>query len=206
VPTFVKKLRQVEGTSARALEFGMLTAARTAEIVGALWSEFDEAVTTWTIPSERMKGREVHVVHLAVRAAEIVKAQQGIGSEYVFASPRDSTASLSNMAMALTLRRMGYEERTTVHGLCRATFSTWAYESARAREEIVEACLAHKEEDRVKAAYNRARHHAARKHLLQSWADFMAGKMGANEGDEDDSRVQSQPGARANVVSIGRAA
>jgi integrase len=195
VPPFVTRLRAVRGTSARALEFALLTAARTAEIRGARWCEIDFESKTWTVPAERMKAREAHTVHLSDRAIEILEGQLGISTKYVFPSVRGEGAPLSNMAMLECLRRLGVGEQATVHGLCRASFATWAYEAAGAREEIVEACLAHKEADRVKAAYDRSQHHTARRWLLQAWSDFVNGKArGSNlvEGDFRAPREHAQ--------------
>ncbi len=93
------------------------------------------------------------------------------------------------MGMLMCLRRLGVAEKSTVHGMARASFSTWAYESAGAREEIVEACLAHKEADRVRAAYDRSQHHAARRRLLQAWADYCAGTKPASNVIEGDFRA-----------------
>jgi integrase len=193
VPAFIRRLRTVQGISARALEFGLLTAARTAEIVGARWSEIDLASRTWTVPAERMKAREAHTVPLSHRAIEILEDLLGINTRYVFPSVRGEGASLSNMAMLECLRRLDADGRTTVHGLCRASFATWAYEAVGAREEIVEACLAHKEADRVKAAYDRSQHHAARRRLLQAWADFVNGKASASNVIEGDFRTPREP-------------
>jgi hypothetical protein len=78
------------------------------------------------------------------------------------------------MAMLAMLDRLGMRERTTVHGLCRATFSTWAHELAVARGEVIEACLAHREADKVKAAYNRAQFNDERRVLLAKWAAYLA--------------------------------
>ena len=192
VPTFVTRLRAVQGISARALEFGMLTAARTAEIVGARWSEIDFASRTWTVPADRMKAREIHIVPLPDLAIEILERQRGISTKYVFPSVRGADAPLSNMAMLECLRRL-VNGQATVHGLCRASFATWAYEAAGAREEIVEACLAHKEADRVKAAYDRSQHHAARRRLLQAWADFVNGEAPVSNVIEGDFRAPREP-------------
>ena len=79
-----------------------------------------------------------------------------------------------NMAMLVTLGRMGMRERTTVHGLCRASFSTWANETGAARPDVIEACLAHREGDRIRASYNRARFDAERRELLRTWADYVS--------------------------------
>jgi len=201
VPAFMQRLRAVEGTSARALEFGMLTAARTGEIIGAKWDEIDFEAKTWTVPKERMKGGELHLVHLSDRAIDILEEQKGASATFVFASPRDGGRPISNMAMLLTLRRMKVDDKgektfgdiTTAHGLCRASFSTWAHEAAGARSEVVEACLAHREADRVKAAYDRSEHHAARRRLLQTWADFLAGKALPANVVEGDFRAQRAP-------------
>jgi integrase len=75
--------------------------------------------------------------------------------------------------MLSLLDRLGVRDRTTVHGLCRATFSTWAYEGAAARGDVIEACLAHREADKVKAAYNRAQFNDERRSLLAAWADYL---------------------------------
>lgn len=198
VPEFVRKLRSVEATSARALEFGLLCASRTSEILKATWSEIDVARRVWMLPPERMKARERHVVHLCDRAVEILEGQRGQNHVYVFPSPVKDKP-MSTMALLMVLRRLGVGEQTTAHGLCRASFATWAYEAAGAREEIVEACLAHKEADRVKAAYDRSHHHAARRRLLQAWADFLNGKASVSNVIEGDFRVRRESAGFAAV-------
>ena len=175
-PTFMESLRRAEGVAARCLEFAILTAARTGEAIGATWDEFDLSGALWTIPGSRMKGGEKHVVFLSPRAVEIVTAMKEYQQPYVFPSPALNDRPLSNMAMLMQLRRMKIADRTTVHGLCRSTFSTWAYENAVARPDVIEACLAHREQDRVKAAYNRAEFTTDRKALLRAWADYLEGK------------------------------
>jgi hypothetical protein len=90
------------------------------------------------------------------------------------------------MGMLMCLRRLGVAGKSTVHGMARASFSTWAYEAAGAREEIVEPCLALKEADRVRAAHDRSQHVAARRHLLQAWADCCAGASPASNVIEGD--------------------
>jgi integrase len=179
-PAFLAELRQQKGIAARALEFAMLTAARTGEVIGATWDEFDLQARVWTVPGKRMKGGELHVVHLVPRAIELLRAQAELGSVYAFPSPdsvgKETAAPLSNMAMLALLRRMDADRRTCVHGLCRSTLSTWAYETAAARPDVIEAALAHREADRVKAAYNRAKFNAERRALLQAWADYLDGR------------------------------
>lgn len=178
-PAFMARLRTAAGTAARCLEFSMLTAARTGESIGAVASEFELDSSLWRVPPERMKssGKEVaeeHLVHLPDRAKQIVEEQVKMGFPHLFPSPADTDKPLSNMAMLAVLDRLGVRERTTVHGLCRATFSTWAYETAAARGDVIEACLAHSEADKVKAAYNRAQFNRERRNLLKAWADFLA--------------------------------
>ncbi len=180
-PAFLAELREREGISARALEFAILTAARTGEVIGATWDEFDLDAGLWNVPGARMKGGERHTVYLTPRAVEIVRNMQELGQEFVFPSPELDGSALSNMAMLTLLRRMDKDKATTVHGLCRATFSTWAYETGAARADVIEACLAHREADRVKAAYNRAQFSAERAALLGAWADFLGGKMAASK-------------------------
>lgn len=179
-PAFITRLRAVEGIAARCFEFAILTAARTGEAIGATWSEFDLDAGIWTVPASRMKSsgkkkREEHAVFLPPRAVEIVKAQAGLDARYVFPSTRLDGKPLSNMAMLMTLRRLDADKATTVHGLCRATFSTWANENGKARPQVIEACLAHRESDQVKAAYNRATFNDERKALLSAWADYLSG-------------------------------
>lgn len=155
-PAFLSALGQRKAIAARALEFAILTAARTREVIGATWAEFNLDFRIWRIPASRMKRREEHVVYLSARAAQLVQEMKSLNQQYVFPSPDLDGGPLSNMAMLTLLRRMDIDNRTTVHGLCRATFSTWAYATNAARSDVIEACLAHQEQNRVKAAYNRA--------------------------------------------------
>jgi integrase len=193
-PALMAALRKAEGTAARCLEFSVLTTARTSESLLAQWGEFDLERAVWTVPAERMKAKEAHAVYLSPRAVEILQAQQGHDPRWVFPSPMPSRESkpMSNMAMLKVLDRLGMRDRTTVHGLCRATFSTWANETAAARPDVIEACLAHEESNRVRAAYNRAQFAAERRALLQAWADYLEGKEAA--------------AASSNVVVLPRAA
>lgn len=179
-PAFLAKLRSREGISARALEFAVLTAARTGEVVGARWEEFDLEAGIWRVPGNRMKGGQEHVVYLSPRAAEIVKGMAELEQPWVFPSAALDGEPMSNMAMLTLLRRMDADKQTTVHGLARATFSTWAYETGAARPDVIEACLAHRETDRVKAAYNRAQFMAERAALLAAWADYLEGREAAS--------------------------
>lgn len=172
-PTFMRQLRDMEGIAARCLEFALLCAARTSEALLAEWSEFDLDAKVWVVPAERMKAKEPHVVYLAPTAIEIVKRMQGLDGSLVFPAPGASGKPLSNMALLAVLGRMDARKRTTVHGLCRATFSTWANETAAARPDVIEACLAHEEANRVRASYNRAEFAKERAELLSAWANYL---------------------------------
>lgn len=172
VPQLVQDLRATPGNAARALEFALLTAARTSEVLLATFDEFDLKRGIWTVPASRMKAGEAHVVYLHPRAVEIVKHQPR--TDYVFASPNDDERPLSNMALLMTLRRLGVGDRTTAHGLCRASFSTWANENGH-RPDAIEASLAHRESNLTRAAYNRAQFLDARKALMTAWGDYCCG-------------------------------
>jgi integrase len=171
---FMAKLRAAEGISARCLEFALLTAARTSEALTAEWSEFDLEAGTWTIPAAKMKAREIHVVQLSEGARDLVTGQIGLDQVLLFPSFVKPGNPMSNMALLATLDRLGMRSRTTVHGLCRATFSTWAYETAAGRPDVIEACLAHREADRVKAAYNRAQFAEERRVLMEAWGRYLS--------------------------------
>jgi len=175
VPALVARIRVAPGVAARALEFGVLTASRTGEIIAAEWKEFDLEAGVWIVPQERMKAREEHAVFLSPRAIELLGGQKGLSKRYVFPSPADRDKPLSNMGMLTLLRRLKVADETTVHGLCRSSFSTWAYENAIARPEVIEAALAHREKDQIKRAYNRAQFNAERRKLLFDWAVFVGG-------------------------------
>ena len=179
-PAFMAQLRDQQGIAARCLEFAMLTTARTGEVIGATWSEFDFEAAVWLVPGERMKGGEDHTVHLVPRALEILEAQKKLGSTSVFPSPVLDDSPLSNMGMLTLLKRMKMQGATTVHGLCRATFSTWANETGAARVDVIEACLAHREADKIRAAYNRAQFMQERRALLDAWAEYLSTPVASN--------------------------
>jgi integrase len=174
-PALMARLRGMDGTAARALELAVLAAARTSEVLFAEWGEFDLDAGLWTVPAGRMKAKEAHVVYLSPPAVELLRAQAGSHTRWVFPSTMKDDAPLSNMAMLAVLGRLGVRDRTTVHGLCRATFSTWANETGAARPDVIEACLAHRESDKVKAAYNRAEFTDDRRALLAKWAAYLDG-------------------------------
>jgi len=177
IPGFVRELSAAEGTAAVAFRFLVLIAARTSEVLFASWAEVDIPNRTFVIPGARMKGGEDHVVYLSDAALAIVKAQHSDPSRdpvWVFPSPTGNDKGLSNMALLTLLRRMKLDDVATAHGM-RSSFSTWANESGKYRNDVIEACLAHQEGDRVRRAYNRATFTAERKALLQDWAAFCTG-------------------------------
>lgn len=174
-PATIAELKKLEGIAGRCLEFAVLTAARTGEVLGSTWAEFDLSAGTWTVPGTRMKGGEDHVVYLSPRALAIVEGQRALCQPYVFPGPSLDGCPLSNMAMLMLLRRLGIANATTVHGLCRSTFSTWANETGAARPDVIEACLAHREANLVRASYNRAQFIIERRALLAAWTDFLDG-------------------------------
>lgn len=169
---FMIKLRGQEGTATRALEFLILTATRTNEVIGSTWSEFNLDEGVWTIPAERMKMRKEHRVPLSTRAIALVKAQQQVKrGDYVFPGARDKKP-LSNMAMLQLLERMKRDD-ITVHGF-RSTFRDWAGETTHYPREVCEAALAHGIKDKAEAAYARGDLFVKRAALMQDWANFCA--------------------------------
>ena len=174
VPAFLRVLRVQPGIAARCLEFTILTAARTGESIGAQWSEFDLDGALWTVPAERMKAGEPHTVHLSEPSLAILGELRVLGSPLVFPSGRGMSRPLSNMAMLALLKRMKRHD-ITVHGF-RSSFSTWANETAAARPDVIEACLAHRESDKIRAAYNRAQFAGERRKLLDAWAAHLDGR------------------------------
>ena len=171
IGSFMSVLRREEGLGALALQFAILTAARTGEVIGAKWSEIDLTNEVWTIPAERMKAGREHRVPLAPHAVAILRKRHDAkgGSEFVFPGPQRSKP-LSNMAMLQTLRRMGRND-LTVHGF-RSTFRDWAAERTSYPGEVAEAALAHIVGDKVEAAYRRGDLFDKRRKLMNSWATF----------------------------------
>jgi integrase len=179
LPAFLVNLRTREAIAARGLEFLILTAARTGEVIGARWNEIDLLDKTWTVRASRMKAHREHRVPLSPRvlailaemqAAEMQAVRHGDNLEaYVFPGPKPGTP-LSNMAFLMLLRRMGLDD-LTVHGF-RATFKTWASERTSFQNEIVEASLAHIIGGKVEQAYMRGDMFEKRRRLMQQWATF----------------------------------
>jgi integrase len=176
---FIVELRQQEGIAARALEFAILTAGRTGEVIGAQWSEFDLSARLWTIPAERMKAGREHRVPLSDAAIEILEEMQTIRhSDFVFPGAK-SRRPLSNMALLMLLRRMGRGD-LTAHGF-RSTFSDWCSERTNFPAEVREMALAHTVSDKVEAAYRRGDLFQKRRQVMDAWARYCAAPVVAGE-------------------------
>jgi integrase len=165
------ELRIRESISARVLEFTILTACRTGEVIGATWDEIDQSARSWTIPASRMKAAKEHRVPLSDRAVELLKSlPREAGNPHVFIGGRKG-APLSNMAMLELMKglRPGY----VPHGF-RSTFRDWAAERTNYPNHIVEKALAHVVADKVEAAYRRGDLFEKRRRLMNEWARYCA--------------------------------
>ncbi len=183
VGKFMASLRLQEGASARALEFAILTAARTGEVLGACWGEIDLANKVWIVPADRMKAGREHRVPLAADAVtllEAIKPKETKPDAVVFANSRTGKA-LSNMALLMLLRRMGHDDLTT-HGF-RSTFRDWCAEATSFPSEVAEMALAHAVGDKVEAAYRRGDLFERRRALADAWAKYCAARSADNVSD-----------------------
>lgn len=178
VADFTLKLRQAQGVSQLALEFVILTAARTSEVLNMTWPEVKLDTRLWTVPAERMKANREHRVPLSNRAVEILKIMQGAKeNNYVFPG-RKEKRPLSNMALLQILRRMDRGD-LTVHGF-RSTFRDWAAECTNHSREVAEMALAHIRQDKTEAAYARGDLFEKRRKLMDEWADYCAPSTAGN--------------------------
>ena len=190
IGAFMASLLTHDTASSLALQFAILTAARTGEAIGATWGEIDEAAEVWTIPAPRMKAKREHRVPLSGAAmAVLAKAREmaketGAGA-FVFLG-RDGKAGLSNMSLAMLVRRMNEapegcpppwidrDGREVVpHGF-RSTFRDWASEATAFDRDTAEAALAHTVKDKVEAAYRRGDQLDKRRRLMEAWAEHCA--------------------------------
>jgi integrase len=190
LPSFMEELRGQEGIAARALEFTILTAARTEEVVLARPSEINKRELLWTAPAEHMKRKREHIVPLCDRAVELLAGASG---RYLFPSPSHPDNHLSNMAMLSVIQRINEtrlkhgeaqfvdpkqnDATITVHGF-RSSFKTWCRDKTRFDNFVSEAALAHASGDKIEAAYARSDVLEKRRELMDVWARFCA--SGAN--------------------------
>lgn len=177
IPAFVGLLHKREAVAALALEFAILTAARTGEVIGAKWDEVDLDKATWTIPASRMKAGKEHRVPLSARAVEILKSMQGLRKEWLF--PASKGGKMSGMAMTMLLRRMKVD--VTVHGF-RSGFRDWSAECTGYAHEVCEMALAHVIGNKAEAAYRRGDLFDKRRRLMDDWATYCVTNpaLGAN--------------------------
>lgn len=170
MPAFMSALREREGMAAKALEFAILTAARSGEVRGMTWGEVDLAAKLWTVPAGRMKASETHEVPLSEAALTVLQAvrEQGLEpADVVFPAPRGG--SLSDMSLSAVLKRM--RQSVTVHGM-RSAFRDWAGDMTAFPRDVVEMALAHTVGSATERAYRRGRALDKRRELMDTWAAY----------------------------------
>jgi len=173
INAFMSLFRKRSGSSALALEFMVLTAARTSEVIGARWGEFDISSKVWIIPSERMKAGKEHRIPLCSRAIDIlisIKSNRH-ETELVY-SGRKTGSSLSNVAMLALMKKIDFGPYTP-NGF-RSTFRDWAADEAHTfQNETIELALAHTIKNQAKAAYRRGDQLERRRELMAAWGDYI---------------------------------
>jgi integrase len=176
---FMARLRQADGgTAAKALEFAILTAARSGEVRGARWPEIDRAGKVWTVPGSRMKAGKPHRVMLSAAALELLdKLLKVAGTDLLF--PSADGGQLSDMALNEVCRRMKID--AVPHGF-RSSFSTWARETTAHPRDMVEMALAHTIDDKTEEAYFRGDLAAKRIRLMRDWASYLSKVDRTGEG------------------------
>ena len=162
-----------------AFEFLVLTAARSGEVRGAVWSEIDREKGVWTVPASRMKTAREHRVPLCGRALEILDAARKLGegeSPIVFVSERGKAMDATRLSRLLRRHRIA----AVPHGF-RSSFRDWAAEETDHPREVVEAALAHVVQNKVEAAYRRTDLFERRRRLMDDWAEYLAGRRAGTE-------------------------
>ncbi len=174
VGNFIGRVRKLDTVGALAIEFTVLTAARTGEVLGATWDEFDVRSALWTIPARRMKSGRVHRVPLSDRAVAIIRQLAKMRSgEFVFPG-RKADRPLGKMSMATVLCRLNIAD-ATIHGF-RSSFRDWVGNETHFPREVAEAALAHVVGDAAEQAYRRGDALEKRRALMEEWADYCDGK------------------------------
>lgn len=173
MPAFMVDLRSRDALTARALEFLILTAARSGEVRGATWDEIDLDKGVWVIPAGRMKAAREHRVPLSTPAKSLLKPLSDARTG-AFVFPSAGERPLSETAFSALLKRMG-RDTITAHGF-RSSFRQWCAERTNFPREVAEAALAHTLKDKVEAAYQRGDMFEKRKKLMDAWASFIAGE------------------------------
>jgi integrase len=177
IGAFMGELRSREGVTARALEFAILTAARTNEVIGARWSEVDLDAATWTIPAARMKMTREHRVPLAEPALDLLRGLYTEANNDSIFIGQQAGRGLGDRALAEVLERMGRTD-ITVHGFL-STFRDWAAEVSHYPNHVVEMALAHAISNAVERAYRRGDLFEKRRQLMQEWAAFCSMRKAA---------------------------
>jgi integrase len=193
VPAFAQSLRQRSGISARALEFAILSACRSGEVLGARWSEVDLQKNEWVIPAERMKAKKEHRVPVTPRMREVLLAMQDHRADeeqdgYVFPGANEGKP-LSNMALTEQLR--GMASKVTVHGF-RSSFRDWAGEVSGFPREVIEHALAHQLKDKAEASYARGSLFLKRRKLMEAWSAYCEKKVQAGDVVTDIQTASSR--------------
>ena len=173
VSAFIAEVQSCRGTAAFALELAILTAARSCEVLGARWDEFDLDRAIWTVPGARMKSGREHRVPLSKRALKILTSmRESRNGDFVFLGERPGS-HLSATALQYVFRRV-HSDRATIHGF-RSTFRDWSAECTNFTNEVCEAALAHVIENKTEAAYRRGDLFDKRRKLMEAWAMYCAG-------------------------------
>jgi integrase len=188
LPAFMNALRGQQGTAARALEFAILTAARSGEVFDAVWNEFEGDL--WTVPAERMKSGRSHAVPLSPRAIAILSEMRGLrqGEQPLTFPGRNGVKPLGAAAFRQVMARLGRDD-VTAHGF-RSAFRDWCGDRTNFPREVAEAALAHAVGDKAEQAYRRGSALDKRRKLMEAWAAFLNAR---------------QPVAQGKVVPIGAA-
>ena len=197
VPKFMTRLvEQHNGMAALALQFLILTAARTGEVLHAAWSEIDIDDASWIIPAQRMKSGRQHRVPLTPVCIELLHRARALGGGSPLVFPGTSPSKpMSNMVFLMLLRRM--QLSVTVHGF-RSSFRDWAAETTHFAREVCEMALAHSVGDKTEAAYRRGDLFAKRRQLMEAWATFCTARR--SPGNRRHRTTESTPRAVGNAV------
>ena len=174
IGTFMKALGSDTGIASRALEFTILTAARTAEVIRAEWQEIGLDNRTWAVPADRMKSKREHRVPLSLQAVSVLKSVKGHSKQFVFPGHKRG-AHLSNGGMLAVLKRLDRKD-ITVHGF-RSTFRDWAAEVSNYPADVAEMALAHTLRDKTEAAYRRGDLFDKRRKMMNDWAKYCLPKQ-----------------------------
>ena len=176
-PELAAAMLAMDTPAARALLITLYNATRTGETLGATWDEFDLEAGLWIIPATRMKAGKEHRIPLSAVSVEVLRRQEvGRRDQWVFPGQKRGRP-LSYMAMTSVLKRTGWLDRTTVHGL-RSTFRDWIAERTNYPERLAEVALAHQLTDKVQKAYFRSDLMEKRRDMMQAWAQYLTAKPG----------------------------